>query len=278
MATATTRRTALRFSNTTSSPLGRITMLAMGYEQEKSLEDWRTFGQYALVYVLEGTGHYADANGWEQDLRAGDLIFVFPDLAHFYNPAPGTTWTVSFICFRGPMFELWESLGVLDPRRPVHHLEPLDEWSRRLEAVTGGTRQTGYAPPLLEITRLQQLLAAILAGEGRAQVYQDDLRWAQQACALIEKELGRPPDWGRLARRFGLGAEGFRKRFARLTGQPPARYHMGRRIDRACELMQQGRMTDRQIAEMLGFCDEFYFSRRFKEVTGKSPRAFRRSL
>lgn len=50
------------------------------------------------------------------------------------------------------------------------------------------------------------------------------------------------------------------------------KYRLIRRIDRACELMQQGRLTDRQIAECLGFCDEFYFSRRFKQNTGKSPR------
>jgi len=53
---------------------------------------------------------------------------------------------------------------------------------------------------------------------------------------------------------------------------------MGRLIDRACELMCESRFTDSEIAERLGFCDEFYFSRRFKEITGKSPRMFRKNL
>ena len=35
---------------------------------------------------------------------------------------------------------------------------------------------------------------------------------------------------------------------------------------------------DAQIADALGFCDAHYFSRRFKEITGKSARAFRREL
>jgi len=42
--------------------------------------------------------------------------------------------------------------------------------------------------------------------------------------------------------------------------------------------MQGGNLTDRQIAERLGFCDEFYFSRRFKQLTGRSPRQFREEL
>jgi AraC-like DNA-binding protein len=75
-----------------------------------------------------------------------------------------------------------------------------------------------------------------------------------------------------------MSYDGFRKRFTRATGLPPARYRGTRLIDRACELMQQGALTDRQIAEQLGFCDEFYFSRRFKQVTGRRPRQFRASL
>ena len=47
-------------------------------------------------------------------------------------------------------------------------------------------------------------------------------------------------------------------------------------MDRACELMQNRTLKDRQIAGVTGRCDEFYFSRRFKSVTGQSPRQPRR--
>ena len=59
---------------------------------------------------------------------------------------------------------------------------------------------------------------------------------------------------------------------------PSARHRSIRAIDRACELMQAGGLTDRQIVERLGFYDEFYFSRRFKQVTGRSPSHFRADL
>lgn len=252
-----------------------MTITGIGVSQEMALPEPRVFGQYALVYVLDGRGRYADANGWEQELRPGDLMVVFPELEHIYNPAPGTTWVTSFLCFQGPVFELWREAGLLDTRRPVYHLEPVDAWSRRIEAVLGGA---GFSRPLLDICRLQELLAAILTGEGQAETYQDDLLWAQRACGVIETKLNGSPDWGKVSRQFGLTTEGFRKRFTRVTGQSPARYHMGRRIDRACELMGKERMTDRQIAEVLGFCDEFYFSRRFKQITGKAPRHFRQTL
>jgi AraC-like DNA-binding protein len=157
----------------------------------------------------------------------------------------------------------------------VHHAEPVAAWSRRIEAVLEASRQAGAGPSLLGICRLQQLLAEIVTGAGRSTVYHEDLQWLERVSGLIEADLSGPVDWENLAHQVGLSAESFRKRFTRLASQPPARYRMGRLMDRACELMQNRSLKDRQIAETLGFCDEFYFSRRFKSITGLSPRQFR---
>jgi AraC-like DNA-binding protein len=119
------------------------------------------------------------------------------------------------------------------------------------------------------------MLAEIVTGAGRSRMYRDDLHWLDRATSLLEADLSQSVDWQAVGRQMGLTAESFRKRFTRLAGQPPAHYRIGRQIDRACELMQDRSLPDRQIAEALGFCDEFYFSRRFKAVTGQSPRQFR---
>jgi len=272
------RRLAMQFRSTAASPVGGITITGFAIRQTVALVRPRVFGQYALVYILAGSGTYSDANGWEQRLEAGDCVLVFPELRHIYGPTPGTSWSTTFLCFQGAVFDLWREKGLLNSSHPVFHLEPVDEWSHRIESVLGASRQIGFLPPLVETCHLLELLAAILTGEGRPQFHQEDRQWVDRACALIEAELGRTPDWEKIASQFGLAPEGFRKRFARLAGHSPARYRMGRLIDRACELMCEGRFRDFEIAERLGFCDEFYFSRRFKEITGKSPGTFRKNL
>ena len=257
-----------------SSPLGRITISGFGIRQLTALTEPRTFGQYALVYIVDGGGKYADANGIRKTLGPGDVIIVFPDIAHIYNPLPGG-WIVSYLCFQGPVFDLWRNQGLLDPRKPIQHAEPVAEWNRRLETVLDPAGRGGVASSLLEICRLQRLLAEIITGAARSTVYEDELQWLHRASDLIDASLAGPADWKSLARHMGISAESFRKRFARLAGQPPARYRMERLIDRACEMMRNPSLRDRQIAESLGFCDEFYFSRRFKAITGLSPRQFR---
>ena len=274
-----------RFNSAVSSPLGGVTSAGFVPGSTYGAGPGRIYGQYALVYVLEGDAFYSDARGVRQDIGPGDMILVFPDLAHTYGPKGSGVWTTLWLSFSGKLFDLWRKQGLLDDRKPVYHLEPVDVWFRRLDAILGIARQEGYAappadyaPPLLEICRLQLLLAEIVSGAGRQTAYQDDLRWASRACALLDSTLAAETGWKKIAQQLGATPETFRKRFTRLVGHPPARYRMRRLVDRACELMQERRLTDKQIADALGFCDEFYFSRRFKQITGTSPRAFRRLL
>ena len=286
MAPGSPTREGWRFNSAVSSPLGGVTSAGFMPDSTFGAGPDRVYGQYAIVYVLEGDAFYSDAHGMRQDIRPGDMILVFPDLAHTYGPKGPGVWTTLWLSFAGSIFDLWRGQGLLDDRKPVYHLEPLDVWFHRLDAILGVSRlaeygaspSTDYAPPLLEVCRLQMLLAEIVSGAGRQVAYQDDLRWASQACAMLDSTLAAETDWKKIAQQLGTTPETFRKRFTRLVGHPPARYRMRRLVDRACELMQERRLTDKQIADALGFCDEFYFSRRFKQITGTSPRAFRRLL
>jgi len=265
------------FQNAVSSPLGRITMVGFGVRQTVAVGTPRILGQFALVYIVDGRGKYDDANGRRKDIAAGDVMILFPGLAHRYNPLPGTHWVTTYLCFQGPIFDLWLEQGVLNPAKPLHHAEPVAHWNRRLEAVCDEARLPGSSPPLLGVCLLQQLLAEILSGMGRSMTYQDDLQWVTRATGIIEANLIGAVDWETIAHQMGLTSESFRKRFTRLVGQTPSRYRMGRTIDRACAWMQHRQLKDRQIADELGFCDEFHFSRRFKSITGQSPREFRQS-
>lgn len=274
-----TDRTRIVARYASLSALGGITEIGMRPSNRGiPPENMRIFGQYALVYIFDGAGRYADTHGLNRAIGPGDLIFVFPDLAHSYGPIEGQTWNEFFLVFQGPLFDLWRSTGLLDEHHPIHHLEPIDHWLARFESVLSGSRQPGWSPPLLEITRLQQVLAEVLVGGSKSAIPNDDLRWASRACALLEADLSPSTDLHHIAHQLKINYESFRRRFTQIVGLPPARYRASRLIDRACELMQTSNMTDKQIAYSLGFCDEFHFSRRFKQILGSSPRNYRATL
>jgi ABC-type Fe3+-hydroxamate transport system substrate-binding protein len=62
--------------------------------------------------------------------------------------------------------------------------------------------------------------------------------------------------------------------FQQLTGKKPLNYLNSIRIERAKEWLRNSDYTLREIAEYVGFGDEYYFSRRFRQSTGQTPRQY----
>ena len=98
------------------------------------------------------------------------------------------------------------------------------------------------------------------------------------AAAVEQMGKDRPELLEDIARGAGLSYESFRKKFRAVTGVSPARYRNRMVIDHARKMIYEERLSNKELADRLGFCDEFHFSRRFRETTGRTPGEFRRSL
>lgn len=78
-------------------------------------------------------------------------------------------------------------------------------------------------------------------------------------------------------RQSGYSADHFRRRFKRETGSTPAAYLIALRIEHArrmLDLPDHGGYTIKQISQLSGFADPYYFSTMFKKALGCSPRAY----
>ena len=85
-------------------------------------------------------------------------------------------------------------------------------------------------------------------------------------------------DWSvqELAASAALSRAQFTRRFTAQHGTAPAQYVIKARIDRAHQLLTETGMTVTQVAAALGYTDVPYFSRQYKERTGRPPSADRR--
>ncbi len=269
--------TRLLLQNTARSPLGRMTLA--GYIRNSSgSPERRLLGSYALVYLLEGGGRFRDTS-LSLNVRAGDLLLLFPDIPHTYGPGPGQTWSEFYIVFDGPVFDLWRDEGLISPARPVMHLEPIGYWIKRLEETVRGSADTRAGTTPEQICLLQHLLADVLEVARQQAKADEDEAWLARARDRLRASAGgEDAAIEQLAREFGMSYENFRKRFARLGGVPPMRYRMQCVIESVCHLLQQRELPLRTVARRCGFCDEFHLSRRFKQMMGVSPSDFRRQL
>ena len=91
----------------------------------------------------------------------------------------------------------------------------------------------------------------------------------------IARQLRQDPsrDWtvAEMARRAALSRAQFTRRFVAQFGMSPAQYLIQARIDRAHQLLTESGMTVSQTATALGYTDVPYFSRQYKQRTGRTP-------
>jgi AraC-like DNA-binding protein len=270
--------TRLLFRNDASTPLGRLTTAGL-IRQSRGVgaSEARILGSYAIVYLLDGSGRYWDARH-EQSVHAGDLLLIFPEIEHRYGPRSGEYWDEFYLVFDGPAFDLCRQPGLLDPADPIRHLEPIERWLSRMEAIVAPPDLPTIAGRTQRVLQLVALLTEMMASGSHLPQTNLPPVWLSAACAALEADLGQPLEPQQVAEQLGLSYETFRKRFQQHMGVAPARYRSTRRIDAACALLQHPTRTIAAIAAELGFSDEFHFSRRFKQITGMAPREFRRRL
>ncbi|MBP2349944.1 AraC-like DNA-binding protein [Kribbella aluminosa] len=91
----------------------------------------------------------------------------------------------------------------------------------------------------------------------------------------IARQLRQDPshDWtvSEMAGRAALSRAQFTRRFIKQFGMSPAQYLIQARIDRAHQLLTESGMTVTATAAALGYTDVPYFSRQYKQRTGRSP-------
>ncbi|GAS85587.1 MULTISPECIES: AraC family transcriptional regulator [Paenibacillus] len=78
-----------------------------------------------------------------------------------------------------------------------------------------------------------------------------------------------------LAARAGLSPRYFSIKFKELVGSSVQSYIIRMRIERAEHLLVHTGMNVTEVADALGYRDIFFFSRQFKQYTGKSPSEIR---
>ncbi|MBY0010701.1 ABC transporter substrate-binding protein [Paenibacillus typhae] len=92
--------------------------------------------------------------------------------------------------------------------------------------------------------------------------------------AFMASHFHEPLSIDQLAGMAGLRPKYFSELFKKTYGQSAMDYLTDLRISRAKQYLQESGYLLREIAQKVGYSDEFYFSRKFKKEIGVPPSAF----
>lgn len=92
----------------------------------------------------------------------------------------------------------------------------------------------------------------------------------------IRSHFDKEINFNHIAMRFNYTPGYLAKLFTQHVGESPTKYYLNLKMDKAKYLLIHcEKLSVKQIAEMIGYEDQSYFSRIFKKAVGKSPLEYR---
>ncbi len=93
----------------------------------------------------------------------------------------------------------------------------------------------------------------------------------EQACAILQRDLENPPSLEMLATQVGCGTFHLSRMFSQQVGQTVPQYLRQLRLERAAQLLREGRHNVTEAATAVGYSSLSHFSKAFWETYGCCP-------
>jgi AraC-like DNA-binding protein len=252
--------------------LGALAVCNTGVQRCEGSYSWGpgVRDHYLIHYVISGKGSY-QAGGRTFALSAGDLFLTCPDESIFYQADPRDPWEYCWVGFHGTEAKLLLDQTDLSEETPVLRGVSPDAYKQMMRIY----ESRGSLPHQAAFMTgtLYQLLAALMRDRRTPAARRGDDS-VQQACEFIGNNLAMPITVEDIAAHVGLSRSRLYRLFMAELRLSPVQVLTQVRIRQACALLKRGDLSVKAVAASVGYENQLYFSRRFREVMGCSPTEF----
>ncbi len=230
---------------------------------------------YHFVYVVDGTMYFELAEG-RVELGAGNLVLYRPGEAQSYGSFEGESVSYYWSHFSGTAVpEVLDDCGFSRLSRCFIDVDSgickvlnmiIKEYTYGEYCYTTKCNSL-FLMVLSEMARLTDHAAKI---GGKYDVLLPALKAMEQNYATWYKNE-------EYAKMCGISKYHFIHLFTECKGCSPSRYKSNLLMQKAAELLRISSVPLGEIAEMLGFDDPLYFSKKFRSAYGVSPSEYRKN-
>lgn len=230
---------------------------------------------YHLVYVVDGT-MYFELQGKRTELGAGNLVFYRPGEAQIYGSYEGESVSYYWAHFSGTCVEdVFADCGFADKCRCF-----IDVDSAICKALNMIIKEYTYGE-YCYITKCNSLFLMALSEMARltdhAAKVSEKYDVLLPALKAMEQNYAVWYQNEEYAKMCGISKYHFIHLFTECKGCSPSKYKSNLLMQKAAELLRISSVPMNEIADMLGFDDPLYFSKKFKTNYGMSPSEYRKA-
>lgn len=234
-------------------------------------------GNWLLTYTLDGRGLFRQP-GSRLFAGTGDVVLLEPGAAQDYSVPEGHHWEFLWAHFQPRVgWSEWLRLPAAGEGLYLSRLEDSRSRERVRRAFLGLVGDTLTGRGLREDLALNGLEEVLLVAVREADSVGGrgmDGR-VRRVLARISSDLSSRHDVPSLAREVSLSPSRLSHLFKKETGDSVMSTVLTLRLRQAARLLEHTAESVKDVSEQTGFESPYYFSRRFKQHFGVSPRRYR---
>jgi len=231
----------------------------------------RYFKFYSISHMHDGAGCLWLRPDKEFDIKAGQCVIICPETLNRYGGVNGQVYDEDSIRFAGPVADMMRKAGII--KDGVFELGE----ARCLLPIIKLASDPAVDSQINANIALQKLLVDIYNENRQQNVVKADFV-IDKLIETIKEQINRWWTVSEMSDFCNLSDDQFRRVFLKRTGMLPKIYIDRLKIQKAGELLMSNRFKITEIATRLGYVDQYHFSRRFKKITGLSPRRYRQAF
>lgn len=236
----------------------------------------RKMQHHEIALITGGKGRMI-IGGKRHPYKEGTLFYIGQDMPHALEPEADTSTEFLSVHFSYGHVRYYEgkwsirneeqmlSLPTVSEPADSYHLEELF----RMLVVSWHQKRPGYE--FISRTYLHQLLLIMLQDKNRHEHNYAVALKVEKVIQYLHDNVGKRVSLAELAELVQVAPTYLARIFKETTGYTVITFFNKMKTDKAKEMMIDNNIKMKEVAQALGYSDEFYFSRLFKKIEGISP-------
>lgn len=233
---------------------------------------------YIIHYVLSGKGNIKmeDAN---YELSAGDLFLLPPHSNAIYEPKREDPWSYIWIELNGSSIKTVLDVTSFSSSNFIFK-DNENEYLKQtlIEMIHEDNLSTEASESLLIVSYIFKVFSFLVKYYPKSKNI--NITKKEETVQEIERYLyihynDTNLSIGNVAEEFSFSQSYITRLFKSQTGITPIQYVDELRMKKAIELLNRHSLTIDQIAEAIGYKNQFYFTKRFKKYYGMPPSKYK---
>ncbi|WP_346238409.1 AraC family transcriptional regulator [Niabella insulamsoli] len=229
-----------------------------------------------LFYCVDGYGWY-EIDGEKHEVGPNEFFILPQNIEHAYASADHDPWSIYWIHFGGNSLPDLNNLHTVKEHFKPKHVKDNGELVALFTKMYK-TLELGYSLDNLFFANLclSQFLSVFIYNSRHypaSQTTKNDC--VDNAILYMQEHITDMLTLRDISNYSNYSISRFSNLFKQKTGYAPMDYFMQMKIQQACQQLDFTDKSIKEIALTLGFDDPYYFSKRFKQVTGMPPVKYR---